>query len=313
MGLSDIIRRFTSIGQKRPLENALRAACEETRTYMDGILIRTKIELLRDKTLNSQASGILHKHRDNELVIVSLTTFGERIHNAYLPIESIMQGTMKPDKIILWLAKEEFEGKVLPITLQKQQSRGLEIRFIDDLKSYNKLIPALKTFPDDTIVTIDDDALYEFDLLERLYSCHQSHPNTIYACRMHRIRTDTEHSPIPYMQWDLCIDDERDSILNFPTGIGGVLYPPHCFTDEVFNSKVFMSACPKADDIWFYAMARIANTSSKWVRTSQPKGYYIPLPITDDALSLYNTSPTENGNDLQLKNVMDRYNISMKV
>lgn len=309
MGLYNIIRNIIGISRKQSLANTINDATIKTQSYLDNILIRNRIEWLRDKTLNSSAYGIYSKKNDGEQVIVSLTTFGERIHNVHLPIESIMQGTMKPDKIILWLAKDEFEGKPLPITLQNQIKRGLEIEYCTDLKQYNKLIHTLKKYPDASVITIDDDALYEYDLVERLYNYHISHRDTICACRMHRIRTDEDHNPLPYMQWDLCIDTEEASILNFPTGVGGVLYPPHCFTNEVLNSDVFMVECPKADDIWFYAMARIAQVPSRWVKNNQPQGYYLPLQITSDALSFCNT--IKNGNDIQFKNVIKQYNISL--
>lgn len=42
-----------------------------------------------------------------------------------------------------------------------------------------------------------------------------------------------------YMAWDWETSLLDASPLNFPTGCGGVLYPPHCFNDEVFNENVF--------------------------------------------------------------------------
>jgi predicted transcriptional regulator len=49
-----------------------------------------------------------------------------------------MQGTIKPNRIILWLSKDEFINQQIPITLQKQKKRGLEIEFCDELFSYKK-------------------------------------------------------------------------------------------------------------------------------------------------------------------------------
>lgn len=311
MKLRNIIRRIARPNNNQSLKNPIGESPIDTVDPYSDRLIQDRIDYLGDKTSNSNIKGVSHENRGEEQLIVSLTTFGERINQVYLPIESIMQGSMKPDKIILWLAKDEFEGKTLPITLQKQQNRGLEIAYCHDLKQYNKLIHTLEKYPNSSIITIDDDALYEDDLLERLYTNHLSHRNTICACRMHRIRTDENNNPLPYLQWDLCIEDEDVSILNFPTGVGGVLYPPHCFSKEVFNSEVFMDICPKADDIWFYAMARIANVSSRWVKNDKPQGYYLPLPLTNDALSLYNTSTIDNGNDIQFQKVIKQYHISL--
>jgi len=54
--------------------------------------------------LNCREKGISgEKYCDNE-VIVSLTAFDRRLYEVYLAIEPIMQQTLKPNRIILWLS-----------------------------------------------------------------------------------------------------------------------------------------------------------------------------------------------------------------
>lgn len=266
---------------------------------------------LQDKALHCKEKGVSKNQYINHKVIVSLTTFGERIHIVHLAIESIMQGSIKPNQIILWLSEKEFKEKKLPQVLQQQQERGLEIAYCNDLKSYNKLIPSLQRFPDDTIITIDDDVIYEYDIVERLVNAHIGQPQTICACRMHRIKLDNNAKPLSYLNWEQCVCDNIDSELNFPTGVGGVLYPPHCFNKEVFNETVFLDICPKADDIWFYIMARINNTHNKWVKTDSTTGYRYIVTTSPDSLSLYNTSPTLCGNDIQFQSILNKYNLKL--
>ena len=278
---------------------------------VQALELQHKIDFLRDKTLHDHESGISTEHYCDQEVVVSLTTFGERIDTVHLAIESIMQGSMRPNHIILWLAEDEFNGKNLPRTLLQQQGRGLEIAYCNDLKSYNKLIHSLHKFPNAAIITIDDDIIYEYDLVERLVNTHINHPNAVCACRMHRIRLDNNKKQRSYLDWDLCIHDNIESPLNFPTGVGGVLYPPHCFNNEVLNSTVFMDLCPKADDIWFYAMARLNSTPAIWTKTTRPEGYYRKLFISDDSLCFYNTDPTLRGNDIQFDKVCKHYHINL--
>ena len=64
-------------------------------------------------------------------------------HTTYDTIESIMEQTMKANRIILWL-DYSFEKQPLPKALQLLQKRGLEIEYCKDIRSYKKLIPALK-------------------------------------------------------------------------------------------------------------------------------------------------------------------------
>jgi hypothetical protein len=41
----------------------------------------------------------------------------------------------------------------------------------------------------------------------------------------------------------------------FPTGVGGILYPPKCFHKDIADKELFLKLAPNADDIWFWAMA----------------------------------------------------------
>ena len=109
---------------------------------------RIKIDELREKTLCSTMKGVSDDLLCEHEVIVSLTSFGKRIYDVHLAIESIMQGSVKPNRIILWLSEEEFKGKPLPKTLEKQKNRGLQIEYCEDLRSYKKIVPTMEKYPD---------------------------------------------------------------------------------------------------------------------------------------------------------------------
>ena len=281
--------------------------------YLDSI--QHRIDYLRGKVLNSTERGVSNERICDRELIVSLTSFGNRIYDVCLAIESIMQGTVKPNRIILWLSKEEFKKKALPKTLERQMRRGLQVEFCEDLRSYKKLIPALISFPDDYIITIDDDAVYEYDIVERLVNESHENPRSICACRMHKVKLDSDMRPMSYMDWDWCVEEYgNNSVLLFPTTGGGTLFPPSCFTEEVFNQSAFMELCPFADDIWFYAMRLMNNTPVTQVYTGKPEGYFIDLPSHGiEALSVENDSTMNCRNDLFLKAVFDRYNLYNKL
>ncbi len=100
-----------------------------------ALLFEQKSEMLRYFTLRSTELGVSSQRLCDHEVIVTLTTFGQRLNDVYLAIESIMQGSLLPNRIILWLA-DDMRGKVLPVTLQKQMARGLEIEYTPDIRSY---------------------------------------------------------------------------------------------------------------------------------------------------------------------------------
>jgi len=272
----------------------------------------TRKEYLSSCALNSKESGISDtKYCDNE-IIVSLTTFDKRLYEVYLTIESIMQQTYKPNRIVLWLS-EEIKDNKLPLFLLNQIKRGLEVRYCKDTKSYKKLIPSLKAFPSATIITIDDDELYFYDLLENIINEHKQYPRYILCTRMHYIKLKMNKKPAKYVKWQKALNSCEISPLNFATGCGGVLYPANCFNEEVLKEEIFFDICKYADDIWFKAMSLLNNVPVKKVftHTKNSMDYYPNIQDSDSRLVRINI---DNGmNDIQLKAVFDKYNLYEKL
>lgn len=222
---------------------------------------------------NCHEPGITEQKYCDADIVVSLTTHGKRLQTVYLAIESIMQQTTKPNRILLWLS-DELRGMPLPQSLQALVKRGLEIMYCTDMRSYTKLLPTLKSCPESVIITIDDDVIYDKQMIEWMIRDYQKDSSLIYFNRGHRI-TLKNGMPNKYTEWDFVISDYDISPLNFPTGMGGVLYPINCFLPEVFNDKVFMDICPLGDDIWFKAMALYSKVSCRKVFNPVGMGSYL--------------------------------------
>ena len=108
----------------------------------------------------------------SEKIIVSITSWKKRINNAHKPIEILINNTYKPDKIILNLAIEEFPQKNLELPnsiLKLFKFDNFEIFWVyKNNNVFKKLIPTINRFKNDLIITIDDDVLYPFDLIENI-------------------------------------------------------------------------------------------------------------------------------------------------
>jgi len=269
-----------------------------------------RAEYLNNCVLNSNEQGIDNSHYCDMEIVVSLTTYGKRLYDVYLAIESIMRQTLKPNKIVLWLG-DEVNDTDIPITLKKQQKRGLEIRYCKDIMSYTKLIPSLKTFPDSAIITIDDDNLYNFDLIENLITSYKKNPNLIHSARIHRMKLIGKNKLEKYEKWDMSYEHFDVSPLNFPTGAGGVLYPPGCFNKEIFNQDVFMNICKYNDDVWFKAMALLNGAMSRKIYTHDKSGNDFLLNKNDNIqdTGLFKININKGMNDIQIKAVFDKYNL----
>lgn len=205
--------------------------------------------------------------RDTKL-IVSLTTFPARINTVYKTISSLLNQTLKPDELILWLAEEQFLNKKLPENLTKLEQYGLKIMWYEkDIKSFKKLIPTLQKYPNDIIVTFDDDYYYDERILEYLYNAYLENPNCIHARQAFIVKGEIVKSlhPRSYVYDSSYLPSYR----NEPVGCGGVLYPPHSLHENVLNENEFLKELPTHDDIWFWGHALRNNTKISVLK----KGY----------------------------------------
>jgi hypothetical protein len=197
----------------------------------------------------------------NQKITVSLTSFPERMPEIHFTLYSLLNQSFKPDRIVLWLATEQFpNGEAdIPAQVLKLRNSGLTINWCEDLRSYKKLVPSLSAFPDDIIVITDDDIYYPTDWLQKLYIQHQKTPNCIIGHRCHRIMLDKNGQPLPYKRWKHNNTLIKPSYRNLLTGCGGVLYPPHCLHPDIAKVDLFRKLAPYNDDIWFWAMAVLNN------------------------------------------------------
>ena len=261
---------------------------------------------MSEHILHDCAKGVVDKKYTDHDIIVSLTSHGKRLSYVAYTIESIMLQSTKANRIILWL-DERLTEQQLPEELIKLQSRGLEIAYYKDIGPYAKLIPTLRQYPDDAIITIDDDIIYGPDILEQLINAYLSEPRFIHSLRIHKMLFAEDGSLRPYWKWDLGCPFNEPSHLNFATGVGGVLYTPHSLDKEVLNEKAFSKLCRTADDVWFKAMAIKKGTRVNKVLLNKPSpSLFISNPyVQADALSHIN----KRMNDKQIKNVFSEYHL----
>ena len=275
---------------------------------VNDIRFHLKYDDLSTKALSESKSGISNQKYGESEVIVSLTTHGRRIYDVHAAIESIMQGSVKPNRIVLWVS-EDYRKIVLPLTLQKQMERGLEIRYCKDVRSFTKLVPALKEFPEASIITVDDDILYPHDMLEYLINAHKECPDCICANWIREYPRNLGEKFISLLKWPQPTDVEDISERFFFEGFAGVLYPPHSLDKEVFNESVFLDICKYADDVWFNAMALKAGTKVKYAW----KHYSIASFIYNEGVQCTALQNVNNRgeclNDIQIRSVYDKYGL----
>lgn len=211
------------------------------------------------ETQKSYANNFLYPYQyykinpnTNDNIIVSLTTRPNRMNLLFLVINNIITQTVLPKHIYIYLNNEEIKTDIEEIEFKNnfELLKDLEskidiltIKYIDDNnKSYNKLLPVLKDFPNKYILTIDDDMEYADNLIEKLYE------------------VSTEHK-------------DRSKIVSSKGGgfagirlihgNGGIFYPPNSFNNEVFNIEIAKLLCNYNDDMWFSFMLYLNNADVK--------------------------------------------------
>lgn len=174
---------------------------------------------------------------------------------------------------VLYLATEEFPNheKDLPPELLELCSERFEIRWTKNIGSYKKLIPALKDFPDDIIITFDDDLFYHPELIERLLVGYKKYPKMIHCHRSTTVLVD-DAGEVTFSN----LSFNRPSYCHKFTGVSGVLYPPHSLSKEIFDEEKFMALAPTGDDVWFWTIALLNNRRVNIVENNIDMLNYIP-------------------------------------
>lgn len=228
-------------------------------------------------------------------VIISFTSFPARIGEVWQVVKSLKNQSVLPEKIILWLSKEQFPTKeTIPDNLWAEEDGLFEIRIVEgDIRSHKKYFYAMQVFPEKTIITCDDDVYYHPDMLKHLLDTSRQFPGCVIANTASQIK----HHPdggTSYHSWE-SVDKSfaHEDIVQI--GVGGVLYPPHVLHELTLREDLLMSLTPMADDIWLNTMARLKKTP---VVKSDMK--FIPLPVESDSPSLCSVNNGQNRNDVQI-------------
>lgn len=206
--------------------------------------------------------------------VVSLTSYGTRLQNVHYTIQSIVAGTARPRRIILWVGHGDAD--LITPALRSLERRGLEIRMTEDYGPHTKYYPYCAALPKtlDTgipLVTADDDILYSDgwlgDLLDT--ACTEKRA-AIVAHRAHRIKFNND-AVAPYMSWGIGCGTVEPSYENVATGVSGVLYPAS-FTSQVVGrwGTIFQSSARSADDLWLHTRSVLLGIPTRQVRPIAP-------------------------------------------
>jgi hypothetical protein len=233
----------------------------------------------------SLPSGVDPLKHDHE-IIVSLTSYPERIETTGLAIESLLRQTLKPNRIILNLFEGEFPDHKLPELLELQLKRGLEINWCpENHKVFLKVIPTLQKYKNAWVISIDDDSIYSKDLIKELYETSQLYPKSVIAKAVRQTEEKDGHIP-PIAFWKFSerartLDTWGPSQNLIPEGYQGVLYPSFLFSEDSLKNLAYKNICPSDDDLWMYYL------------TVQNELSVVKIPSISEAITIFGSQNTD--------------------
>lgn len=250
------------------------------------------------RMLLSRRPSLISNASEPSGAVVSLTSYGKRLDIVHLTILSLLRQSVRPDLIVLWLDAEEGSSAV-PDALRKLERYGLDIRYgCEDLKGHKKYFWALREFADSCVITVDDDVMYPADTVESLLAAHKRYPDAVVARRVNRMVV-ADGRLVPYIEWEFEWHENaspRDDLL--ATGVGGVLYPPHCFGDRVFDLGLIAGTGLGNDDLWLKANEIIYGRKVAWAPCDRVHPYAIEADRED---GLCDANVRGGGNDVSIR------------
>lgn len=236
---------------------------------LGGIWYRVLTKAARKRINKIDMSSLsLNQEKRDFILTYTLTSFPDRIDTVQHTLKSLFTQSLKPDRVILWLAKEEFDGNEFPQSIKDFQKIGLEIKFCENMfghKRYYKLIEEQKE--NELVVMFDDDILFPKNLVERLYDTWKENPQCIVCDRGQVLTFENDGSVMNPGRWSTNsnVGIKKPSFRVLASPGGGCLIPKGALYKDASNTEIINKYALKTGDIWLMFMA--AQNDTKIVRT----------------------------------------------
>jgi hypothetical protein len=265
------------------------------------------ISIYHSLRLVSLKSNRIKEKKQNCLPLtVSLTSIPSRLDKIHITLRSVLTQSCPPQKVVLWLFEGEKDS--VPESLKKLTGDVFDIKYSSLDCPHLKLVESLKNFPNDIIVTCDDDVIYHKDWLKTLYNQHLKTPGHIIAHKVRQIQYNEKKELLSYKNWKLNDYSKPESFLAI--GSEGVLYPPNSLSPLTTRQDLFEKLAPKADDLWFKAMTMLMNTQISLVESKIPQ----PIPVLGtQSISLKKVNVDNNFNVIQWEQLTEYFKLKLLV
>lgn len=210
--------------------------------------------------------------KDKKMVIVSMTTIPKRKDRLMDNLPALLNQSYKFDKLIINiddnLSDEDYKWYD---ALLEKDSR-IEINKAEaKWRSCNKLLPTLKKYPEDIIITLDDDIFYPEDTVKELVEWHEKEPECIISHEINPLNIKDDYVSYDNAYDVMLMQKEWGKYFS-----NCALFPPHVFdgTDLYDYDKMMECTNGTHDELWFWVQSTLNGVQCiglNYVRSFAPE------------------------------------------
>lgn len=201
-------------------------------------------------------------------VSINLTTTSNRLDLCAVTVWSLMNQTVIPNEINIWISKESYLADngidTIPdwVAFFNKNKNIIRVNYTKNTGPYRKIIPALRAAQfDDVLVYADDDVIYGASWLELLLKKFFETEGEMAVCARARLKKKNLIGNVKnYKKMKLC---KKESVLDkdfIITGVGGCVLTKKFISDKYLFNDDYITVAPKTDDIWISKILELSGT-----------------------------------------------------
>jgi hypothetical protein len=207
-------------------------------------------------------------------IIVSMTTIPKRKERLTDNLPSILKQSYQFDKLVINIDDNLSEDDYQWYENLKEEDSRIEINKCESKwRSCNKLLPTIKKYPEDIVITVDDDIYYPVDTIKLLVEVYENNKDCIIT---HEINPINFNRDMTYVSYENAYDVmllQREWGKYFSNCC---LFPPHVFDGSDLFDYDKMMECTNGthDELWFWVQSTINGVQCiglNYVRSFAPE------------------------------------------
>lgn len=238
-------------------------------------------------------------------IIVSI--YASEAQSKMLPITlySLLNQTIKPDRLILWLDDSQIDLNVLPYEITQFIKNGLEICLVNGLGSYTAIMSSLKRYDDSINVFAENGYYYDRDWLKKLYVSYISYSKDVQVHKAHLIKMKNRKENFLEVDWGNIVEKESAEFTNYIDKSGGILLPPKIFSSEVLREDVFFKYLPNNIELWIWVMSLVHNRRIRVVKNHMK--FILPVNFKFNSVRKNEIKNKNDAFQYQMENMLKFY------